>query len=96
MQIATKLPYYLLKNSSSIEKLFQEQLKRLRTDHIDFYLMHIQAGRAGLLYAAEKDIPVIIMEPLRDGRLVEGLPDSAKKAIADYPLKRTPAQWAFH
>lgn len=39
---------------------------------------------------------MIIMEPLRGGRLVESLPDSAKKAIADYPLKRTPAQWAFH
>lgn len=161
VQIATKLPYYMLKNASSVEKLFQEQLKRLRTDHIDFYLMHMlfdvevwnrlksigmetwiaekkktgairnigfsfhgdtdtfkalidaydwdfcqiqynyldehtQAGRTGLLYAAEKNIPVIIMEPLRGGRLVEGLPDAAKKAIADYPLKRTPAQWAFH
>lgn len=41
VQIATKLPYYLLKNAASIEKLFQEQLKRLRTDHIDFYLMHM-------------------------------------------------------
>lgn len=161
VQIATKLPYYMLKNASSVEKLFQEQLKRLRTDHIDFYLMHMlfdvevwnrlksigmetwiaekkktgairnigfsfhgdtdtfkalidaydwdfcqiqynyldehtQAGRTGLLYAAEKNIPVIIMEPLRGGRLVEGLPDAAKKAIAEYPLKRTPAQWAFH
>lgn len=161
VQIATKLPYYLLKNASSVEKLFQEQLKRLRTDHIDFYLMHMlfdvevwnrlksigieewiaekkrtgvirnigfsfhgdtdtfkalidaydwdfcqiqynyldeytQAGRPGLLYAAERNIPVIIMEPLRGGRLVEGLPDAAKKAIADYPIKRTPAQWAFH
>ena len=39
--IADKLPYYLLKNASSAEKLFQEQLKRLKTDHIDFYLMHM-------------------------------------------------------
>lgn len=161
VQIATKLPYYLLKNIASVERLFREQLRRLRTDHIDFYLMHMlfdvavwnglknigieewiaeqkrtgvirniglsfhgdtdtfkalidaydwdfcqiqynyldedtQAGRAGLLYAAEKKIPVIIMEPLRGGRLTEGLPDTAKKAIADYPLKRTPAQWALH
>lgn len=161
VQIATKLPYYMLKNAVSVEKLFQEQLRRLRTDYVDFYLMHMlfdvevwnrlksigieewiaekkrtgvirhigfsfhgdtntfkalidaydwdfcqiqynyldehtQAGRSGLLYAAEKNIPVIIMEPLRGGRLVEGLPDAAKKAIADYPLKRTPAQWAFH
>ncbi len=161
VQIATKLPYYLLKNAASVEKLFQEQLKRLRTDYIDYYLMHMlfdvevwnrlksigieewiaekkktgvirhigfsfhgdtntfkalidaydwdfcqiqynyldehtQAGRAGLLYAAEKNIPVIIMEPLRGGKLVDGLPDDAKKAIANYPLKRTAAQWAFH
>ncbi len=160
VNIATKLPYYLLKTTSSVEKLFKEQLKRLRTDHIDFYLMHMlfdlnvwnrlksigiedwiaekkktgeirnigfsfhgdtktfkelidayawdfcqiqynyldehtQAGREGLLYAARKQIPVIIMEPLRGGKLVDLLPDSAKEAIGAYPVKRTPAEWAF-
>lgn len=39
--IADKLPYYLLKNTAAAEKLFQEQLRRLKTDHIDFYLMHM-------------------------------------------------------
>ena len=34
-----------------------------------------QAGRKGLRAAAEKGIPVIIMEPLRGGRLVELLPE---------------------
>lgn len=159
--IATKLPYYLLKSASSIEKLFQEQLKRLKTDHIDFYLMHMlfdvevwnslkrlgidtwiaekkksgairnigfsfhgdtatfkalidaydwdfcqiqynymdehtQAGREGLQYAHGKNIPVIIMEPLRGGRLTAYLPDAAKKVFADYPVKRTPAEWALN
>lgn len=158
--IADKLPYYLLKNTAAAEKLFQEQLRRLRTDHIDFYLMHMlfdtevwarlqsigiedwiaekkktggirnigfsfhgdtntfkalidaydwdfcqiqynyldehtQAGREGLHYAAGKGIPVVIMEPLRGGKLVNALPDGAKKAFAEYPEKRTPAQWAF-
>lgn len=158
--IADKLPYYLLKNTASAEKLFQEQLKRLKTDHIDFYLMHMlfdvevwnrlksigieewiaekkktgaicnigfsfhgdtntfkalidaydwdfcqiqynyldehtQAGREGLLYAAEKQIPVIIMEPLRGGKLVDLLPDSAREAIHNYPVRRSPAEWAF-
>ncbi len=160
VKIATKLPHYLIKKSDSIEKYFSEQLKRLRTDYIDYYLMHMltdiktwerlkslgiiqwienkkktgaikqigfsyhgntdmfcklldvydwdfcqiqynyldensQAGRKGMQCAASKNIPVIIMEPLRGGRLVHGLPAEAKKAFEEYPVKRTPAQWAF-
>ena len=160
VKIATKLPHYLIKKSDSIEKYFSEQLERLRTDYIDYYLMHMltdiktwerlkslgitqwienkkktgaikqigfsyhgntdmfcklldaydwdfcqiqynyldensQAGRIGLQYAASKNIPVIIMEPLRGGRLVNSLPGDAKKAIEEYPIKRTPAEWAF-
>lgn len=158
--IATKLPHYLIKSKEDMEKKFQEELKRLRTDHIDYYLMHMltdpatwerlkaydienwlaekkasgairqvgfsyhgnstvfcqlvdvydwdfcqiqynyldehsQAGRKGLHYAHSKGIPVIIMEPLRGGRLVNNLPDKAKKLMAEHPLGYTPAQWAF-
>ena len=39
--IATKLPHYLIKSKEGAEKLFQEELKRLRTDHVDYYLMHM-------------------------------------------------------
>ena len=39
--LATKLPHYLIKSREGLEKCFQEQLKRLRTDHIDYYLMHM-------------------------------------------------------
>ena len=158
--IATKLPHYLIKNVEGMEKLFQEELKRLRTDHVDYYLMHMladtatwerlkkigieqwladkkksgairqvgfsyhgnsdmfcqlidaydwdfcqiqynymdehsQAGRKGLHYANAKGIPVVIMEPLRGGKLVNRLPEEAKKIFADYKIKHTPAQWAF-
>ena len=41
--IATKLPHYLIKTLDGLEKMFQTQLKRLRTDHIDYYLMHMLA-----------------------------------------------------
>lgn len=37
--IATKLPHYLIKNRESMEKYFAEQLKLLRTDHVDYYLI---------------------------------------------------------
>lgn len=158
--IATKLPHYLIRDLDGLEKMFQTQLKRLRTDHIDYYLMHMladvdtwwrlvalgikdwlaekqasgqigqvgfsyhgntdafckllevydwdfcqiqynymdehtQAGRRGLHYAASKGIPVIIMEPLRGGKLVSRLPEKAKRILGEYPVKHTPAGWAF-
>ena len=54
-----------------------------------------QAGRKGLHYAASKGLPVFIMEPLRGGKLVDKLPQEAKKIFAGYKTKYTPAQWAF-
>ena len=35
------------------------------------------------------------MEPLRGGKLVNNLPEKAKKLFENYPIKRTPAEWAF-
>ena len=159
INIATKLPHYLIKSVEGMEKLFQEELRRLRTDYVDYYLMHMltdvgtwnrlkalgieawlekkklsgqirqvgfsyhgnadmfcrlvdaydwdfcqiqynymdehsQAGRRGLHYAYSKGLPVIIMEPLRGGKLVNRLPAEAVKIFADHPKTDTPAQWA--
>ena len=158
VNIATKLPHYLLKKPEDLDRYFSEELRRLKTDHVDYYLMHMltdtktwqrleglgivqwlaekkasgqirqvgfsyhgnsdmfcklldiydwdfcqiqynyldensQAGATGLHRAAEKGLPVIIMEPLRGGRLTNALPASAKKIIAHTSL--TPAQFAF-
>ena len=41
--IATKLPHYLIKSKERMDTLFAEELKRLRTDHVDYYLMHMLA-----------------------------------------------------
>ena len=158
--IATKLPHYLIKSREGLDKLFAEELRRLRTDHVDFYLMHMltdtdtwerlkamgieewiaekkasgairqlgfsyhgnsdmfcklldawdwdfcqiqynymdehsQAGRRGLNHANGKGIPVVIMEPLRGGKLVSHLPEEARRIFEGYPVRHTPAQWAF-
>ena len=39
--IATKLPHYLIKSVADMDKLFAEELRRLRTDYVDYYLMHM-------------------------------------------------------
>ena len=41
IHIATKLPHYLIKNREGLDKLFDEELRRLRTDYVDYYLMHM-------------------------------------------------------
>lgn len=56
---------------------------------------HTQAGRAGVQHAYEKGIPVIIMEPLRGGRLVNDLPPKAVEAFENITPRRSPAEWAL-
>ena len=56
---------------------------------------HSQAGRRGLHHAAGKGMPVIIMEPLRGGKLVNLLPAEAKELMAKSSRNWTPAQWGL-
>lgn len=41
INIATKLPHYLIHSKQSIDKYFDEELRRLKTNYIDYYLMHM-------------------------------------------------------
>ena len=158
--IASKMPHYLIKSRKDLDRIFSEELLRLKTGKIDYYFIHMltdiaswerlcelglkewiiekkkngqigqigfsyhgntdmfiklvdaydwefcmiqynymdehsQAGRRGLQYANKKGLPVMIMEPLRGGKLVKNLPAEAKKIFESYETKRTPAQWAF-
>ncbi|MBR3954423.1 MAG: aldo/keto reductase [Clostridia bacterium] len=158
--IATKLPPQMMRTTEILDKLLGEQLKRLRTDYVDFFLFHMmgdiklwerlqsigiekwieekrasgvirqfgfsfhgnsemfcrivdaynwdmcliqynymdehtQAGRKGLQHAHAKGIPVMIMEPLRGGKLVNDLPADAKRIFSEHTVQHTPAQWAL-
>ncbi len=54
-----------------------------------------QATKSGLLLAHSLGIPVIIMEPLRGGKLVNNLPSEVIDEFNSYQEKRTPAEWAL-
>lgn len=54
-----------------------------------------QATKSGLLLAASLGIPVIVMEPLRGGRLVTHLPEQVKNAFKASNAERSPAEWGL-
>lgn len=160
VKIATKMPPYLIKRYEDFDKIFNIELERLQTDHIDYYLMHMltdagiwnrlvnlgihkwieekkqkgqiinlgfsyhggrdefrkiidaydwdfcmiqynyldennQAGKSGLEYAAAKGLPVMVMEPLRGGKLVTKLPKEVYDIFNKAKVKRSPAEWAL-
>lgn len=65
----------------------QIQLNYLDTD--------FQAGLRGLKKAASKNIGVVIMEPLRGGRLATGIPKALLTDFNSFPILRSPVDWAL-
>ena len=67
--IATKLPHYLIKSRAGLEKCFQEQLRRLQTDHVDYYLMHMLNDVQTWEILQKKGVKDWIGEKLRLGQI---------------------------
>lgn len=54
-----------------------------------------QAGIEGLHYAAGRNIPVVIMEPLKGGSLARNIPPDIQEIWDEAPVGRSPVDWAF-
>lgn len=159
IKLATKLPSWAVNTRADMDKFINEQLKKLQTKQIDFYLIHslnkddysrlkenglfdfirkikeqklvkyvgfsfhdtldvfkyiiddyewdfvqiqynyidetYQAGTEGLLYAHNKGLGVVIMEPLRGGSLVNNLSDEINAIINNSSVEKNAVEWAF-
>jgi predicted aldo/keto reductase-like oxidoreductase len=69
IHLATKLPVWLVEESADFDKLLNEQLGKLQTDHIDFYLMHALNRGSWQEKVVEKDLLRRAEAALADGRI---------------------------
>jgi hypothetical protein len=159
VHLATKMPSWLIESQADMTARFEEQLQRMQTDHVDFYLLHAldagrwhklrdagvlewaheriregrighlgfsfhdtntvfreiidawqewtfcqiqynfldeetQAGTDGLHYAASRGLGIVVMEPLRGGKLA--VPNAEISAMwGTASTKRSAADWAL-
>jgi hypothetical protein len=159
VRLATKLPIFQLRKREQMDAYLTEQLARLQTRYLDFYLLHglngeswdamknlgvrefldkkkaegkilfpafsfhgkaedfiricdeydwayaqiqfnymdtsFQAGYKGLEYAAQKGMGVVVMEPLRGGKLAQNLPKEMTDVFSTTSEGWSPAEWAL-
>ena len=159
VHLATKMPSWLIGSQADMTLRFEEQLQRMQTDHVEFYLLHAlnaerwhklrdagvlewahervregrigylgfsfhdsntvfreiidayqdwtfcqiqynfldeatQAGTDGLHYAASRGLGIVVMEPLRGGKLA--VPNTEISAIWNAAsTRRSAAEWAL-
>ena len=67
-------------------------LSQVQYNYMD---VEYQAGRRGVEYAAGKGLAVVVMEPIRGGKLSLEPPEQVAKVWDTASKKRSPAEWAL-
>lgn len=68
VKLATKLPSWLIKSRADMDKYLNEQLERLQTDTIDFYLVHTLGSHTWPILK-EAGITEFLDQAMKDGRI---------------------------
>jgi hypothetical protein len=68
VNLATKLPVFNVETREDMDRLLNEQLKRLNTDHIDLYLLHGLMSRTWT-QAEELHVTEFLDQAIADGRI---------------------------
>jgi predicted aldo/keto reductase-like oxidoreductase len=100
IKLATKLPHWLARNREDMDRILSLQLANLKTDHIDYYLIHSLDGASW-----EKVTGLGVVEFLeraqRDGRIgargfsFHGDKDSFKRIVDSYDWDFCQIQYNF-
>ncbi|MHB8103735.1 MAG: aldo/keto reductase [Methanosarcina sp.] len=100
VKIATKLPSWLVESREDMDKFLNTQLERLKTDYIDYYLVHGIAGEAWDKLEA-LDVIDFLDRAKNDGRITNvgfsfhGSVGDFKRIVDAYPWTFCQIQYNF-
>lgn len=92
--IATKLPHGSVRDSADLDRIFEEQLRRLRTDHIDYYLIHNVTSPAQWERLRDLGIEAWIARQREAGRIRQ-IGFSYHGSEGDFPVVLDAYDWDF-
>jgi len=100
--IATKLPLMLVKSAADFDKFFNEQLRRLQTDYVDYYFMHSVTDFAQWQSMQAMGIEKWIAEKKATGQIRQvgfsyhGTCDDFMKILDSYPWEFCMIQYNYY
>lgn len=92
--LATKLPHASCKRAEDFDRFFDEQLRRLRTDHIDYYLIHNVTSPSQWERVCALGIEDWIARQKRSGRIRQ-IGFSFHGSAGDFPVMLDAFAWDF-